>query len=361
MWTRLLITIAVAAALSACASVHLSEVAPTVMRAQAANKEASAKAATSSKEASQIFPCKTPMTIEQLNWQALSAQHARDGLPDPLQSDPVVVELTNAVAYQVALGRRAALEFLGQDAQAENAVHGISAGRNLSNSDFKRFAHTLAATALNPVVAADPGVRSGQATNPTLLDYYNAYYNDGFHDRFGVAIAKPKNIRNISDDDIAGAVSIALEFLLDTLLNTPVWKDENNNYYPGKFTDQPSVMKLKGIAAEPLLDASHSKECGITPLKAEAIAYLSKAAGDRAAMLGGLTTGSFGGLNFGFGVLGKWSIGDNQTLQVIVKTALSRAFARGTEQVSYEILENVGYQDDKISELLKYVFDQGKL
>ena len=59
--------------------------------------------------------------------------------------------------------------------------------------------------------------------------------------------------------------------------------------------------------------------------------------------------------------LGKWSIGDNQTLQVIVKAALSPAFSRPAAEISYEVLENVGYQEDTVSDLLNYVLDKKKL
>lgn len=345
------------AGLSACASLDLGHIAPTVIPKDAA-----------------ITKCKqgmTPKLAESTDTVVSDARLARMALPAPLKDDPVIVQLTDAVTYQVVSGRRAALVALRQStASADATLKGLNQGGKLSNSDFKHFARTLAATALNPVVVSKSGSAAlgaaapvaARAAQPTLIDYYNAYYKNEFYDRFGVAIAKPKNIRNISDDDIAGAVSIALEFLLDQSLKTPVWQDTAGNYYPGKFTDEPSVLKLNGLAnATKLLDATQSMDCGITPLKAEAIAYLSKAAGDRATTLGGLTTGSFGGLHFGFGVLGKWSIGDNQTLQVIVKTALSRAFSRGAEEISYEVLENVGYQGDTISELLQYVLDQQKL
>jgi hypothetical protein len=96
-------------------------------------------------------------------------------------------------------------------------------------------------------------------------------------------------------------------------------------------------------------------------LKAQAIAYLANTGATRTSTLGGLVTGSFGGLGVSLGVFGKISIGDNQTLQTIVKTALSHAAARAAEQASYLALSQIGYNSGAtLADLISYYLDQSK-
>jgi len=93
------------------------------------------------------------------------------------------------------------------------------------------------------------------------------------------------------------------------------------------------------------------------PLKAEAIQYLAQTAGNRASMLGGTVGGSFGGIHVGLGVFGKWSIGDNQTLQALVKTALNKTFERAAEKAAYSVLYWVPYNGNNLPDLIQRYLD----
>jgi hypothetical protein len=66
-------------------------------------------------------------------------------------------------------------------------------------------------------------------------------------------------------------------------------------------------------------------------------------ASGKATAVGGLVAKTPGGTSLGLGMLGKISIGDNQTLSVMVKTGASRIALRATLASSYWTLRNVKF------------------
>jgi hypothetical protein len=62
---------------------------------------------------------------------------------------------------------------------------------------------------------------------------------------------------------------------------------------------------------------------------------LTSAASDQATAVGGMIVNTPGGVSFGLGVVGKISIGDNQTLSDLVKTAASDLTLRATLATSF--------------------------
>jgi hypothetical protein len=87
------------------------------------------------------------------------------------------------------------------------------------------------------------------------------------------------------------------------------------------------------IQAVPLV----AEGCGITKDKAKAIEYLGQTAALKASMVGGITGGSFGGFGASFGAFGKISVGDNQTVQVVIKTVLGKVAERVAADAAYRI------------------------
>jgi hypothetical protein len=61
------------------------------------------------------------------------------------------------------------------------------------------------------------------------------------------------------------------------------------------------------------------------------------------ATIGGLVINSPGGNSIGLGVFGKISIGDNQTLSDLLKTAVSELALRATLTTSYFTLRNITF------------------
>lgn len=98
--------------------------------------------------------------------------------------------------------------------------------------------------------------------------------------------------------------------------------------YPKGDTSAPADPKLGlGVEMIPISDSG----CGMTPLKVDALVYVSQRAGVLSGAEAGALLGAMGGANFGLPiVLGKVSIGDNQTLRTVVQAVLSEAAERAT-------------------------------
>ena len=328
--------------------------------------------------------------------EARSSQ-LRGNLPDSLKNDVVIRELLKASAVASYRGNVQAARMLRINAKDLGQEPPLP--ENLNEWDFRRFAENMRSTMLSaPLTLNNVSTMNSLQAQPdfykAVILYFNSYYKGEYMDRFGNQVAKPKLSQNISDDEIAGAVTVFADLLVDYTLRTPVWQDQNCaksdiqkdnkngpvcktntdylHYYPGNFSTRPTVLDAPpddpaaappspspirpGLvsAATVLLTPDESLQCGITPLKAEAIQYLSSLSANQAGLVAGSVGGSFGGLHFGFGILGKWSIGDNKTLQTIVDTALSRVFERSAEEVSYRVLNNIGY-DKSINDLATFL------
>jgi hypothetical protein len=244
---------------------------------------------------------------------------------------------------------------------------------SLSERDFKSFALIVrTALSVEPLAFGGevPGAAGHKVTSKSssqmsfrdaFVGYFSAYYKGKYVDRLGNSLQKPVISRTINNTEIAGAVQVMFELLYDYGLRTPVWQDAKKNYYPGGGTTKPTVVELGLVTPTSMLDETDSMKCGITPLKADAIEYLANKAGEKASALGGLVGGSFGGFHFGFGILGKVSIGDNQTLGSIVSTALSRTGERAGEELSWRTLYWVGYnQNSTLADLVQQYLTNNK-
>jgi hypothetical protein len=233
----------------------------------------------------------------------------------------------------------------------------------LSNGDFKAFLITLKTLLTSPdfavggkqpnggsppstSVTADAS-KSGITFKNAFIRYFKDYYDGTFVDRSGTAISKPTLSLTISDTEIGNVVQVMWELILDYTLTTPVWTD-GTNYYPGPDgqSKQPTVVHENLVTAQSLLPEDQSKHCGITKTKAEAIWYLTNTASDKASALGGVVTESFGGFSVGLGFLGKFSFGDNQTLQTVIKTSIGELAGRAAEEASYRTLYWIPYNSN---------------
>ena len=248
--------------------------------------------------------------------------------------------------------------------------------RDLTYSDFQSFAYALRATLLEmpasnppPIPIALQGVAintdrvaEAQTTfNEALVYYFNQYYQDKYVDRFGNPVHTPNSLQTITDNEIAGTVTVFLELAMDYAFQTPIWYDANKQVYlPGTGTpkNRPTAVGGKLVPVPNLQPSTNDEQtlvCGITALKAQAIQFVAQTAGSRASSLAGTVGGSFGGINVGLGVLGKLSIGDNKTLQTLTKTALALTFARAGEEACYRVLYKIGYRQTEISTLLQMI------
>lgn len=374
----------VASALAGCSTMRLLELAPdyTVAATASICTRTNAQAALLSPldNAAAVLPLSPD---DAANFQALSrvfslqAVNARFAmvtttLPSKLANDKVVIELLKSVKSAVNRSQKSTVQRIGLESADHPSLltrgyDAVDGDGKLDELDFNTFGSNVRQTLFSSPMAY--GASSGSAPPAgdsvfynAFVGYFSAYYKGDYVERFGTKLPKPIIARTIGNTEIAGAVTVFVDLLLDYVLQTPVWQDNagDGSYYPGAIKkDAPPTAVVEQLALVlPLLKDSQSDECGITKLKAEAIQYLASAASSQASAMGGLVGGSFGGLNFGLGVLGKFSIGDNQTLGVLVKTSLGQAFERGGEEASYRVLYWMKYvQGDKLWKIIQYYLD----
>ena len=243
---------------------------------------------------------------------------------------------------------------------------------------------------------ADAEVRAdADEFNRILVTYVASYIEGKYVDRFGNKLPAPVFSRTVGDTEIAGYLSVVIDAVGDFMLHTPVWVDPNSKlFYPAAFTSgdapsttraQPSavptpapvragavkpagakagagasgqgstaaptatqVMVSDAAGAPPLFDqvalvsAGH---CGIDLLKTQLIEYLSQRAAVKASSAAGLLLGTVGGGGVSFVAFEKFSIGDNKTLQTVVKTFVAKLAERLAMETAYRALLPVNDTD----------------
>lgn len=274
--------------------------------------------------------------------------------------DSAVMSLFNDASLDaLAASRQVPVSAIEVRAILGEAIDGAVASQQpeyLTYDDFKELYHALLDRGLDRVV-----------------QYEADYFNGNFIDRFGNSIPKPQISNTVSNDDIAGALTVLLEAIADEIFpDTPVWaavlaekpgkaadsaaspsKAGGRVYYPGGSSKPPSVLVFRAKRegkepenlADPIFDPNAEKDpsgCGMTKLKAEALIYVSGKASTWASGQAGLVLGALGGANFGLPiVLGKISIGDNKTLQIIVQTALAFTARRAAYEATWPLLYQI--------------------
>jgi hypothetical protein len=232
--------------------------------------------------------------------------------------------------------------------QTEQAkVDAFSVPSSLTVGELKSFAKKAASLMLKPRIV-DPGAPGARPN--AFGTYFIAYYNGDFVDRFGQKIIKPAISSTIPDSEIAAVLTVITEYIADLVDPTPVLGDKDlapgatqppsgtATFYPGGNGDEPTALTAQ-LATYKAIPASG---CGVTRANVALLKDIANAGGDSASSVSGLVSQSWGGVSVGFGVLGKFSIGDNQTLGTIVKTVAERLGMRVTYAAAYWALAGVG-------------------
>jgi hypothetical protein len=258
--------------------------------------------------------------------------------------------------------------------QEHASIQKHTTGPNLKQSELKDFSNKLFDLQLKHGPADYAGMTTNLAVlgpkasalaasrpklGTELLAYLKAYYDGKFYDRFGTAISKPQlptlpsaaSPMNFSvpDSEIVAAETVLLEFLVDAIDPTPVMGDSKDGlpadttYYPGASKNEPTALATSFAGYVMIPADPNNTVCGITTANVWVIKDIANAASDNAAAVGGLIVNTPGGLSFGLGVVGKISIGDNQTLSDLVKTAASELALRAALATSYFTLRNVDF------------------
>ncbi|HKV92429.1 MAG TPA: hypothetical protein VJW20_07775 [Candidatus Angelobacter sp.] len=226
------------------------------------------------------------------------------------------------------------------------AIKKHSDGHKLTHGDLKDFSNKLFDLHLKPGAAA---LITQDSSNSTFIKYFEAYYKGNFVDRMGTSLDKPQISSTVPDSEIVAAETVLLEFLIDLIDPTPVMGSDavvtkTTIFYPGNSTKQPTAYSVDNYVQIPPGSAT---ACGITAQNVWVLRDLANGASSQAAAVGGLVENTAGGISIGLGVLGKISIGDNQTLGVMVKTAASRIALRAALASSYWTLRHVKFNVDE--------------
>ena len=217
---------------------------------------------------------------------------------------------------------------------------------------MKHFARNVLLEEMKPPVS--PSTRG--AMPDKFVQYLKQYYAGSYIDRYGNSIIKPQLSLTVSDEEIAGAISLLVDYIIDSIDATPVWgSDPLNNvgtsttFYPGTGME-PTFLTVFGVSDDTYQTIA-AGPCGITKDKAQLLGTLAGAASDAGGTVSGLVHGTFGGFSLGLGFLGKFSFGDDQTLAAIVKAAASRLSSRATVASAWPILAQIKYTNDTPSAL----------
>jgi len=275
-------------------------------------------------------------------------------LPEEIRDHPVTnafIALMTKVSGQAQLDAAVSKGLLTADEKAaeQAAIDRYSVPNKLSHNQMKSFADKLFDHQLRPGLASLFAARNPGNSQPSFFEtYFTAYYNGKFVDRMGQSVTQPIISTTIPDTEIAAAETVLLEFLIDLFDPTPVLGDAdtlvdvngNTNFYPGGGPqNRPTAFSLVPQLAN--YQQINPTGCGLTTKNICLLTDLANGASNRAAAIGGLVENTPGGLSFGLGVIGKISIGDNQTLSTLVKTAASRLALRVTYSAGYWTLQHI--------------------
>jgi hypothetical protein len=220
------------------------------------------------------------------------------------------------------------------------------------------------------------------------FQYFVAYYRGEFVTRAGGKLAKPELGKKISNETLSSAVTVGLESIYDFAvlaaskgpaehaIKAPIvfrlvekkeqFLTAGNNKPTLVVVTQKLLKKKKGDPTEewPFVVeklAANDKR-GLSQAKVKVIQWCSGVAGDAAGSLSDLITRTFGGINVGFIVLGKVSVGDNDTLAKLVATTVESIAHRSSELFVSHVLYDVTFDKPEPAEgdplavlLLKYV------
>ncbi len=273
-------------------------------------------------------------------------------LPPNVQRDPVALSISAILVKSALKGRVAGLKAADFTVQDEKAVDQIAIPRRLTHGQLTHFVKTLLADKTPVTFDLDTqrvallGAGPAPSSAATLGDYLSAYYNGTYVDFYGTKLTKPTITMTISDQEIAAVLSVVLDYMIDSLKTVPVLTsdtvpvDGTTIFYLGGNDSKvmPTALSLKLATFQQI--PTTSTKCEWTKANAQLLPTFATAAGDEAATVSGLVSQSVGGFEIGLGFLGKISIGDNQTLGTIVKTAASRTANRAALAALYWAVES---------------------
>lgn len=249
---------------------------------------------------------------------------------------------------------------------------------NLSVWDLRNFAaaihdklkHVRQTTALATLQAA-PGSPLDQELHlfeDALGFYFTRLFRGTYVDRFGDKLAAPAFSRTVGDSEIASTINVLIDVIVDFSVRSPIWTEGTGTkevYYPAQkanpgvtptavaFMTDPTMLQHYGtnqhflhwVLEKPIPESGAATGCGMDEQKVDVVEYLAQLAQQEASGITGLTLGTAGGFGVSLGAFGKFSIGDNQTVQVLARTVLSIAADRIISELAYRAVYTIPDKD----------------
>jgi len=263
----------------------------------------------------------------------------------------------------------------------------------ISTSDLKQLAEQLhkkvtaspLAVNLSESKATAPQLRTLSADEKlfaySLYYYFDALFNDKYYDRSGTKVAAPKLSMTVTDADLSSVLTVFADAIMDFVERRPVWVTSggmttipvgtkySDGYFPGPQSgsgegeptavsfEYDSDMQKRTLQAQlplqwaplrPLADQpAPANFCDLDKPKAQAMYHVSQLVSQGVSGVTGLTVGNFGGWGISFFGYAKFSVGDNQTVEVLIKTLLARLGERVATTGTYRVLR--GFDDSNFN------------
>lgn len=313
-----------------------------------------------------------------------------------LVNDPVLVKLIESIEPPPVgeSPRKRTISALELKDFAGKVIRGL--GSYDSSADM--LAEVDAVLAADTTLDTGPqiaGFSSGTSVSlkAILAAYLKEYLSGKFVDRAGNELPKPKLGKTIGNDTITGFETVLFEAVFDYAYLTPALYTEGDMVYqetyvgplnqdadvqvtpPGaagttykvklsgqdryfvqlytekgkpkifnKEKKQPTFVKVLPKLVLPLSTDSHQ---GVTALERETVEFVSDLSSQGSQQLSGLITRLFGGIHIGFGILGKISVGDNDTVAKAVETFAEVASRRYLQAKGYDTFSRFVYTETK--------------
>jgi hypothetical protein len=352
-WTTLILLIWTMFSFSACTAVRLRE---DVFLSQPVWE--STKGPFVTENLAKLRAEKRKGDIQQEEAQALSEAPALAGLlrqvlnpqlPEPQvatlvggQGSAIIVDFSKPLPVELAEHPvTKAILFSMQASYLSSRGHertGVLPDLKLRYRDFQSFIDVLNRSTLAPYMTAPSQGIQRQRGNPLTWkrlfhSYLVAHFKGEYVDRRGASTSKPKLDLTVTNETITALESVFFDSLWDWKiigkgLKVPiVYKgtDEDPKFLIGQEPTLWAVLKKAGLKlpVKHIVEkiANPDAKEGISEAKHCVIRTVSRLWGDAAQGSGGIIVRALGGANLGLPViLGKISIGDNDTLTKIIDT-----------------------------------------
>jgi len=310
-----------------------------------------------------------------------------------LENDPVLLKLTEALKPEQDGGPRKVRISLWE---FKNFTEKVARGLGSFDSSEQLLADVDASLVQAGGSGGDAKVAGFKSTanvrlSAMLAAYLKEYLRGKFVDRAGNELPKPKLGKTIGNDTIVGFETVILEACFDYAYLTPALYEEGDMEYEeayvgplnadlgvgvtppaggattykvkldgadavfvrlfkqtgkpkifNKEKKKPTFVKVRADLIAPLSTDSHK---GVTALERETIDFISDLSSQGSQQLSGLIARLFGGIHVGFGILGKVSVGDNDTIAKSVETFTEVSSRRYLEARAFDAFDKFVYSE----------------